>query len=135
MISLCIIIKPDKNEAGLLDRCLRYIASFVDEICITQAGEKPNKEVSKVINDYNGKESFFKWENDFAKARNFNFAQAKGDWIIWCDTDDIFKGAENLKDVLKTMEEKVIDIGVMNYLYHFNENKMCDTKHLKSRII
>jgi len=135
MLSLCLIVKPTKEEAKLLERCLTYVASNVDEICITQAGDKPNKEVSEVIKAYKGKESFFKWENDFAKARNYNFSQAKGDWILWLDSDDVLKGAHNLPDVIKTMEEKTIDIGVMNYLYHFNKNKICDTKHLKSRII
>jgi glycosyltransferase involved in cell wall biosynthesis len=135
MISLCIIVKPTEEESKLLDRCLRYASPFVDEVCVTQAGDKPNKEVSKVIKDYGANESFFKWENDFAKARNFNFSQAKGDWIIWLDSDDVLKGGGNLDSVIKTMEEKTVDIGVMNYLYHFNKNKMCDTKHLKSRII
>jgi glycosyltransferase involved in cell wall biosynthesis len=135
MLSLCLIVKPTKKESELLDRCLSYVSPYVDEICITQAGKKPTKYVSDVIKKYNGKEAFFKWENDFAKARNFNFSQATGDYIIWLDTDDVLKGAGNLKSVVDIMEEKKADIGVMNYLYHFNKNGVCDTKHLKSRII
>jgi len=134
-LSLCLIVKPDKEEAKLLDRCLRYVSSGVDEICITQAGDKPNKKVSEVIKGYGGKESFFRWTNDFASARNYNFSQATGDYILWLDSDDVLKGVQNLRSAVDTMSEKAIDIGVMNYLYHFNENKTCDTKHLKSRII
>lgn len=135
MLSLCIIVKPTDKEAELLDRCLRYVSPYMDEICITQAGEKPNKKVSEVIKYYKGKESFFKWIKDFAAARNFNFSQATGEYIFWCDADDVIKGAENFKDVVKMMKDKAIDIGIMHYLYHFNKNKVCDTKHLKSRII
>lgn len=134
-LSLCIIVKPTDDEAKLLGRCLRYTADYVDEICITQAGDKPNKKVSEVIKYYKGKESFFKWVNDFSKARNFNFAQATGDYILWLDSDDVLKGADFLEDSLKKMEKNKIDIGVMHYLYHFNKNGTCDTKHLKSRII
>lgn len=134
-LSLCLIVKPTPREAELLDRCLTYVSPFVDEICITQAGKAPIKEVSEVIQRYDGKESFFEWVNDFAKARNFNFAQATGDYILWLDTDDVLKGAENLPEVMKLMDEKKLDIGVMFYLYHFNEHGTCDTKHLKSRII
>lgn len=130
-----MIVKPTEKEADLLWRCLKYVARHVDEICITQAGDKPNKEVSDVIKQYNGIESFYKWNNNFAQARNFNFSQATGDYILWLDSDDVLKGASNLDDVVSMMDEKKIDIGIMHYLYHFNKNGTCDTKHLKSRII
>jgi len=134
-LSLCLIVKPSKEEARLLDRCLSYVGSSVDEICITQAGKRKNKEVSKIIKKYGGKESFFEWTNDFAEARNFNFKQAKGDYIIWLDADDILKGAEHLKDTVKKMQESTIECGAMNYLYHFDKYRRCDTKHIKTRIV
>ena len=57
MLSLAIIVKPTKEESQLLDRALSFVHKYVDEICITQAGEKPIKEVSDVIKKYKGKES------------------------------------------------------------------------------
>jgi len=134
-LSLCLIVKPTKKESKLLDRCLSYVSDYVDEICITQAGNKPIKEVSDIIKKYNGKESFFKWVNDFSKARNYNFSQATGDYIFWLDADDVVKGAKNLKNVIKVMQDSKIDTGVMNYLYHFDEYKRCTTKHIKTRIV
>ncbi len=132
-LSLCMIAKPGEHE--LLARCLKYVASYVDEICITQAGEKPSKEMSAVIKAYGGKESFFKWTKNFAEARNFNFEQATGDYIFWCDTDDIVKHAFQLRNLVKMMDEKKVECVAMNYLYDFNENKECTVKHVKTRIV
>ena len=132
-LSLCMIAKPDEHE--LLARCLKYVASYVDEICITQAGEKPSKKMSAVIKAYGGKESFFKWTKNFAEARNFNFEQATGDYIFWCDTDDIVKHAFQLRNLVKMMDEKKVECVAMNYLYDFNENKECTVKHVKTRIV
>lgn len=135
MLSLCIIVKPSKREAELLDRCLSYVAKYVDEICVTQAGKEPNKVVSRVIKKHKGKESFFEWSNDFAKARNFNFSQSTGKYILWLDADDIVKGATELKGLVEIMEEKKIDVVAMQYLYDFDDQKRCTVKHLKSRLV
>lgn len=135
MLTACLIVKPTPEEAKLLDRCLCYLKGNVDEICITQAGEKPIKEVSDVIKKYKGKESFYKWTNNFADARNFNFSQATGDYIFWCDSDDIVKGAEGLRGLIEEIKDKNIDAVAMNYLYDFNESKECTVKHIKTRII
>lgn len=130
-----MIIKPTNEEAKLLDRALSYIAQYVDEICITQAGKEKNKEVSSIIKKYNAKESFFQWNNSFADARNFNFDKTTGDYIFWIDADDVVRGAEHLRQIVEKMEEQKVDTVIMHYLYHFNEHGLCDTKHQKVRII
>ena len=133
MISLCIIVKADDKEAMLLNRCLKSVAKYVDEICITITGE--NAKCEEIANRYEAKISHFDWVNDFSKARNFNFSQATGDYIFWCDADDVIKGGEYLKETVEKMEKEKFDIGVMNYLYDFNEHGECTVKHLKTRIV
>ena len=132
MISLCIICAPTDEEAKLLDRCLSYVSPFVGEICLTVTGQ--NKKCEEVGKKYKAKVSHFEWVNDFAKARNFNFAQATGEFVFWCDADDCVKGAEHLPKVIEKMKEGAIDCGVMFYLYDFN-NGDCTVKHLKTRIV
>jgi glycosyltransferase involved in cell wall biosynthesis len=135
MLSLCLIVKPTKKEAKLLDRCLSGVAGYVDEICITQAGSKPIKEVSDVIKKYQGKESFFKWNYNFADARNYNFEQATGDYIFWLDADDVVENPELIPALVKKMEKEKIDATVMYYLYDFDEFGKCTVKQLKTRIV
>ena len=111
MISLCIICAPTDEEAKLLDRCLSYVSPFVGEICLTVTGQ--NKKCEEVGEKYKAKVSHFEWVNDFAKARNFNFAQATGEFVFWCDADDCVKGAEHLPKVIEKMKEKkkeIIDV-------------------------
>ena len=132
-LSLCLIVKPDNQEAKLLDRCLKSVAQWVDEICITITGE--NAECERVAKKYNARISHFKWINDFAAARNFNFSQATGDFIFWLDNDDIVSGANLLPSVLKMMDENGVDVGVLDYLYDFDKYGQITVIHKKARII
>lgn len=134
-VTLAMIVKPTDGEAMLLDRCLKVIHKQFDEICITQAGKKKNKKVSEIVDKYKGKESFFKWVNDFAKARNFNFSQATGKYIFWCDADDLVRGADKIPSLVEKMEKEKIDGIVMNYKYDFDEYGKCTVQHLKTRIV
>jgi len=130
-----MIVKPSKEEAVLLERALTFVHKYVDEICITQAGEKPSEEVSKVIKKFKGKESFWKWNKSFADARNFNFSQAKEKYIFWIDADDVVSGADKIPSIVEKMEEEKIDTIIMNYLYAFDIYGNCTTQHLKTRIV
>jgi len=132
-LSLCMICKADDNEAKLLDRCLSFVAPYVQELCITITGK--NKSCEKVAKAYKAKISHFKWVGDFANARNFNFSQATSDYILWLDADDVLKGADKLQGYVKRMKEEHIDTLIMNYLYDFDEYKLCTVKHLKTRIV
>lgn len=128
-----MIVKADDAEAKLLRRCLSYISKSVDEICLTITGS--NDECEKVAKEYNANVSHFTWVKDFAKARNFNFSQATGDYILWLDCDDVVRGADKLKGIVAEMNRQKVDAGVMNYLYAFNEKKECIVTHLKTRIV
>ncbi len=133
MISLCLIVKPDPKEAKLLKNCLESAHKYVDEICITITGK--NEKIEEVCRKYKAKVSYFKWINDFAAARNFNFSQAKGDWIFWMDSDDKVKGGENLKNAVKLLEENGGDVGIMEYLYDFDKFGNITVQHKKARLI
>jgi glycosyltransferase involved in cell wall biosynthesis len=131
MVGLALIIKP--GESKLLDNCLKSIAKYVDNIYITITGE--DKEIEKVCQKYKAHISYFKWIDDFAAARNFNFSQVKDEWIVWCDADDIIEGAEHIKSTIKKMIEEGVDVGVMDYLYDFDSSGNCVVKHKKGRIV
>lgn len=132
-LSLSMIVKASDDEALLLNRCLKSVAQFVDEINITITGE--NEMCEKVCKQYGAKVSHFKWVNDFSKARNFNFSQATGDYILWLDADDVLRGGEKLEETVEEMEKNHIDTVIFPYLYDFDSNGLCIVRHLKTRIV
>jgi len=154
-IALCMIVAPTDREAELLDRCLSgkvknfatpaqkeidlkgvgSLAKAVDQIFITITGQ--NEKIEEIAKKYNAVISHTPWENDFAKARNFNFSQVPEEYkfIIWADTDDMIRHPEKLREITKRCSEEGIDAVVMNYLYDFNREGDCTVQHLKTRIV
>ena len=96
MISLCMIIK---DEEKLLDRFLKKVTKYVDEIIIVDTGSKDS---SKIIAKAHTPFVYdFKWNDDFSKARNFSISKATKEWILWLDPDEYVVGLDKIKDLVK----------------------------------
>lgn len=137
-IALAIICKGTDEEAKLLDRCLGNVSPYVDGIFVTATypnNQIENSNITKTIRKYNGNYSEFVWVNDFSKARNFNFSQVpkEYDYILWCDSDDMFRGLEKLQPTLQ--ENPTIDAFAFWYLYEFDENKQPVVVHKKTQVV
>lgn len=154
-IALAMIVAPTDEEADLLDRCLGGVnpeklsseldyvnltgvdglARYVDAIYITITGE--NAKCLEVAQKYGAVVSYFQWGNDFADARNFNFSQVPKDYdyVVWTDSDDVWRNPQLLRGMADRMQEEAIDIVNLIYNYHYDEFGKLDTEHLKSRII
>ncbi len=137
-IALCLIVKGDNQEALLLDRCLENISPHVDGIFITRTtrkGQKKNNAVANVTAAYNGILSDFEWTDNFAEARNFNFAQVpkEYDWIMWCDSDDVWRGLNTLRTTIKSRPH--VDGFGFWYLYDWDEFKKPVVVHRKTMIV
>jgi len=137
-IALALIVKGSAEEAKCLEDLLDNSAKHVDGIFITSTyrkGEQPNKEVGAVAKKYKANLSTFEWCFDFAKARNFNFAQVPQEYthILWCDADDNFRGLEKLRASIETYPH--IDTLSMNYMYFFDEYKQPTVVHVKTQVI
>lgn len=117
-ISLCIICELRKDYKELLE-CVASVEKYVDEVCITLTGSEGKlKKIPEELKKY--KVSYFKWIEDFGKAREFNFKQATGDYILWLDSDDILKGAENLRSLVEEAEKNCVDGYWFNYWYQID---------------
>jgi tetratricopeptide (TPR) repeat protein len=83
-ISLCMITKDEENN---LVKCLRSVKPVVDEIIVVDTGSADRtRDIATVL----GAKVFeFPWENDFSAARNFSISQARGDWILILDADEV----------------------------------------------
>ena len=60
-----------KNEEKTLGRCLDSVKDIVDEIIIVDTGSDDN--TKKIASQYTKRIYDFKWNDDFAAARNYSF--------------------------------------------------------------
>lgn len=81
--SVCIITK---NNAKTLATYLRSVSNYFDEIVVADTGSSDStKEIAKRYTDC---VFDFKWNADFADARNFAVEKARNDFIFSLDSDE-----------------------------------------------
>lgn len=94
----CVIITNDNLE------CIKAVESAMEscfEIIVVNTVE--TTKVNDVLkNNDRVKLLYFKWCNDFAKARNYGIDNASGDWILTLDSD------ETLETKLTPLDDKYI---------------------------
>ncbi len=90
-VSLCMIVR---NEEKVLTRCMDSVRGIADEICITDTG---STDKTREIAAQYGTVQVFPWCDDFSAARNFSFAQARMDYTLWLDADDVLLPSDRQK--------------------------------------
>jgi len=75
-----------RNEEACLDRCLKSVREYVDEIIIVDTGS--TDKTIEIAAGYGARIYHHPWENDFSKHRNQSLAYATGDWIVQMDADE-----------------------------------------------
>jgi len=99
MLELSIAIIA-KNESEMIAGCLESVKD-ADEIVVVDTGSEDNtvdiakSYTDKVFTDY-------KWEDNFANARNHAIKKCKGHWILSIDADDRLE-----KDGIKKIRETI----------------------------
>jgi tetratricopeptide (TPR) repeat protein len=131
-LAFAAIVKGSDKEAEVLNNLLGTVAPHVDGIFITIT--QPNEKVKAVAELYNAVVSDFEWCKDFAKARNYNFAQVPKDYdyILWGDADDEFQNLALLKPFIETNKA---DAYVMQYQYDFDTYGMPTVVHPKTQVV
>lgn len=82
-ISLCMVV-CDAEE--VLARCLDSVYAAMDEIIIVDIGSRDNSK--RIAARYTDQVLDYAWADDFAAARNYAFARAKRDYILWLEADE-----------------------------------------------
>jgi len=142
-INACFIVK-DNSELNDLRIATASVFPFVDGVYVTATGENVDK-IEEFVTKNFMHYSYFKWENDFAKARNFNFSQVPKDtdYIFWMDSDDYLVGGKYLREVAKKGYESGKDIIFFTYWYgcsfkgeNLPKNMVgVDMEHMRERLL
>lgn len=119
-VSLCVICG---NEEHHIERMLDSFAPCFDELSLVRAigSRKPDRtfEIARSWCEAKDKQFTFRehlnqpgtehWDHvdSFCDARNEAFQQASGDWLVWCDCDDLLDNADRLIEVLGDVPEQV----------------------------
>ena len=168
-IALSMIVKGTEKEPERLDRALSSVEKYVDAIYITlttPAKEIPEtiaickkhkvnisyyldkwvatKEAVKWLKEYFGFDPHMKVGDKvfrFDLARNFNMAQIppEYDWLLWMDTDDVFRGGDKLHTIGQMALDRNIEAVYFNYIYQadIRDNKIHNIiiEHLRERLV
>ncbi len=110
-ISLCMIAREEEEGLARTLDCVRGIA---DEIVIVEAGA--TERTREIAKEYTDKIYGFEWTDDFSAARNFSFAQATGDYILWLDAGDVIMEEDRQKFArFKGELNPDVDVVMMRY--------------------
>lgn len=109
ILSVCLIVK---NEEKVLERCLKPLEYFADEIIIVDTGS--TDKTIEIASKYTSKIYHFKWNNSFSDARNFSFSKATGKYIMWLDADDVIS-EENIAKLAQIKPKLQADTYMLKY--------------------
>ncbi len=109
-IAACMIVK---NEEIMLPKCYETI-KWVDELVIVDTGSTDSTPL--FLNEGIGHKNKiisigeYKWNDDFAEARNFALNKVTADWILTIDADEELLSSEDIvRSAVKDAEKKKID--------------------------
>lgn len=82
-LSVCLLTRNEERNIG---RAVQSVRRFVDEVLVADTG---SADCTADIAAQNGARVVqVDWQDDFAAARDFAQAQARGDWILWLNPDE-----------------------------------------------
>jgi len=95
-----------KNESEMIEACLDSVKG-ADEIVIVDTGSEDKtielcrKYTDKVYTDY-------KWNDDFAEARNYSLSKCTTDYVLIVDADEVLQcSIEGIRQMFKFMTKQV----------------------------
>ena len=129
-LSVCMIVK---NEEKVLDRLLKQVVLFADEIIVVDTGSDDSSKA--IAEKYTDKIYDFEWCDDFSAARNFSFSKATCPYIMWLDADDVI--TQNNVEKIKSLKEQnpTADVFMCKYLVAFDENDNPTFEYYRERIL
>ena len=125
MISVSMIVK---NEESCLRKALESVKG-ADEIIIVDTGS--TDKTVEIAKEY-GKVYKKKWEQDFAKARNYSLSKCTKDWVLIIDADEeLVSSIDEVKEAIKKTKKNALKFhvkGGTDNMYQIRAFKRTDGK-------
>lgn len=128
-LSVCMIVK---NEEKVLDRCLKCVKKFADEIIVVDTGS--TDKTIEIAKKYTNKVYNFSWQDDFSLARNYSFKFSTCEYIMWLDADDVITN-KNIKKLNIIKQKLNADTYMLKYQVAFDEKNKVTFEYYRERII
>ena len=122
-ISVVMIVK---NESKKLARCLSSVKDFANEIIIVDTGS--DDDTKEIANSFNAKVFDFKWNDDFAQARNYSISKSTGDYNLILDADEYVINYD--MDELQRFMSNNRKLGKVKLINLFNNKDIIDNEHI-----
>lgn len=84
-VSAILIVK---NEGAVIADCLSSLSEFPEVVVVDTGSEDSTVAVAKGFSNVRVFEDY-KWNDDFAEARNYALSKATGDWVMSIDADHV----------------------------------------------
>ncbi len=110
-VSLCLIAK---DEEKFLGRCLESAKPAVDEMIVVDTGSKDNTKI--IAREYNATVIDHAWRDNFSDARNRALEEARCDWILQLDADEVLEegAAEAIKTAINGNKHEALMMTIVN---------------------
>lgn len=109
-LALCVISPTAKEAKRVIDE----YGKFFDKVFVQINGEQPPKNKANVYYSY------YKWNDNFAAARNALLQQVDTDYWAWVDTDDIIEEPAKFRELVTTAIANQLDAVMLPYEYQRN---------------
>lgn len=104
-----------KNEEKNLDKCLNSLRPILEnldsELVIVDTGSTDR--TIDICRRYTSKVFCYKWNNDFAEARNEIIKHCRGDWYFSIDADEVIENSKDIIEFFKNREYKKYNSAVI----------------------
>ncbi|MEI7028216.1 glycosyltransferase family 2 protein [Paenibacillus sp. y28] len=104
-----------RNEERHIARCLKSVQDVVDEMIIVDTGSTDR--TVDICHSFGASVVFYRWEDDFAAARNAGIEKAAGEWILWLDADEEVEPEDRwtLREALLMPEHRLLSVDTIHY--------------------
>ncbi len=108
-----------KNEEANIERCLKGIADYMDEIIIVDTGSSDR--TKEIVQRFTDKIYDFTWINDFSAARNYSISKASNEYILVLDSDEFVQNID-ISEIKCLIEQNPNRIGRLIRINEYTRN-------------